>query len=238
MFEKMSFEEWKYSTQPKILGTFNLHHLLLNEDLDFFVTLSSIASVIGNMGQSNYSAGNSYMDNLMVWRQAHGLPGVSINIGLVPDASGVGDVFESPEQRRRRYNHLEGTEILTHELQALLKLIIQRQVSIPAQVLAGMTDSLPRDGGASWHYDRKFDHRIRLLSSNTKNDVVQSSGLLKRSASIDEAIQVVIQGMQEYLAGPMTASPDSIDTELALSVLGGKYSAFMSFLVFLMVLGS
>ncbi|KAJ5737446.1 Acyl transferase/acyl hydrolase/lysophospholipase [Penicillium malachiteum] len=220
MFEKMSFEEWKNSTQPKILGTFNLHHLLLNEGLDFFVTLSSVASVIGNMGQSNYSAGNSYMDDLMSWRQAHGLPGNSINIGLVPDASGVGDVSESPEERRRRYSHLEGTEILTDELQALLQLILQRQVSIPAQVLAGMTDTLPRDGGASWLYDRKFDHRVRLLPSETDEGVLRTSGLLKRSASIDEATQIVIQGMQEYLANAMTASADSIDTELALPALG------------------
>ncbi|KAJ5533539.1 Acyl transferase/acyl hydrolase/lysophospholipase [Penicillium frequentans] len=220
MFEKMSYEEWTYSTQPKILGTYNLHHLLLNEGLDFFITLSSIASVIGNMGQSNYSAGNSYMDDLMAWRQAHGLPGNSINIGLVPDASGVGDISESTEQRRRRYSHLEGTEILTHELQALLQLILQRRVSIPAQVLAGMTDTLPRDGGASWHYDRKFDHRIRLLPLEANDGVVQTSGLLKRSTSVDEATQVVIQGMQEYLASAMTASPDSIDTELALPALG------------------
>lgn len=223
MFDKMSFEEWTCSTHPKILGTYNLHHLLINQDLEYFVTLSSIASVIGNMGQSNYSAGNSYMDSLMEWRQAHGLPGNSINIGLVPDASGVGDVSESPEQRRRRYSHLEGTEILTHELQALLSLILQRRVSVPAQVIAGMTDTLPRDGGASWHYDRKFDHRIRLLPSETKDGAVRTSGLLKKSATIDEATQVVIQGMQEYLASAMAASPDSIDTELALPALGGKY---------------
>ncbi|KAJ5692438.1 hypothetical protein N7462_001861 [Penicillium macrosclerotiorum] len=220
MFEKMSFEQWTYSTQPKILGTFNLHQLLLSEDLEFFITLSSVSSVIGNIGQSNYSAGNSYMDDLMAWRQAHGLPGNSINIGLVPDASGVGDVLESPDERRRRYSHLEGTEILTHELQTLLRLILQRQVSIPAQIIAGMTDTLPRDGSVSWHYDRKLDHRIRLLPLELNQGAERTSGLLKRSGSIDEATKVVVQGMQDYLASAMAASPDSIDPELPLSALG------------------
>ncbi|QQK40270.1 polyketide synthase [Penicillium digitatum] len=220
MFEKLTFEDWKLSTEAKISGTLNLHRLLADEELDFFVTLSSVASVVGNIGQSNYAAGNAFMDELMNWRRAHGLPGNSINIGLVPDASGVGDVTESPEQRRRRYSHLEGTEILTHELQTLLRLILHRQVPVPAQIIAGLTDNLSREGGASWHYDRKFDHRILPLPANTGTGSVKTSSLLKRAGSIDEAIHVVVQGLQEYLASAMAASSDSIDPELPLSALG------------------
>jgi hypothetical protein len=40
-----------------------------------FGKLSSVASVIGNMGQANYSAGNGFIDALMEWRRSHGLPG-------------------------------------------------------------------------------------------------------------------------------------------------------------------
>jgi hypothetical protein len=222
MFDTMTFDDWVYGTQAKIRGTLNLHNQFANADLHFFVTLSSVASVIGNMGQANYAAGNAFMDELMVWRQSQGLPGNSINIGLVPDANGVGDVTESPEERRQRYSHLEGTEISTHELQALLQLILQRRVPMPAQLIAGITDDLTQEGATAWRYDRKFDHRIRLTQEETSANSAQTSALLKKSTSMQEAAQVVSQALQEYLAAAMATTADTIDTELPLSALGGK----------------
>ncbi|RAK81976.1 polyketide synthase [Aspergillus fijiensis CBS 313.89] len=240
MFEQMKFDDWKQSISPKIQGTWNLHEAFSDPNrsngdggLDFFVTLSSVASVIGNMGQANYSAGNGYMDALMRWRQQHGLPGHSINIGLVPDASGVGEALaeESPEQRRQRYRHLEGTEVLQHEIQTLFRVIVQGISEVPAQVIAGMTDILPRgEDGASaspWQFDRKFDHRARLAAPDAQDGVDGGAGvarkpsvLLKKAESVDEAVRVVQQALQEYLARAMAAAPDDIDLELPFSALG------------------
>ncbi|KAE8356045.1 hypothetical protein BDV28DRAFT_7151 [Aspergillus coremiiformis] len=219
MFDKMTFAEWKKSTTPKIQGTHNLHRLLSSSPLDFFITLSSVASVIGNMGQANYSAGNSFMDALMVWRRRHNLPGHSINIGLVPDSSGVSDIAETPEQRRQRYSHLDGTEITTHELQTLLHLILQNPTAVPPQTNAGMRDSLPRNGAATWQFDRKFDHRIQFLSEHSSGSIPTST-LLKKTSSIDEALPLINHALQEYLASAMAASVDSIDLELPLFALG------------------
>ncbi|KAJ5757120.1 Acyl transferase/acyl hydrolase/lysophospholipase [Penicillium nucicola] len=220
MFDTMTFDDWTYGTKAKICGTLNLHQVFANADLDFFITLSSVASVIGNMGQTNYSAGNAFMDELMVWRQAQGLSGNSINIGLVPDANGVGDVAESPEERHSRYSHLEGTKIFTHEIQTLVQFILQRRARVPAQLIAGITDDLTQDGGAVWRYDRKFDHRICLVHEETGATSAQTSTLLKKSSSMEEAVQVATQAMQEYLAAAMATTADTIDTELPLSALG------------------
>ncbi|KAL4887855.1 polyketide synthase [Aspergillus ambiguus] len=223
MFDRMGFDAWKQSTESKIRGTLNLHEVLGNKDLDFFVTLSSISGVIGNMGQANYAAGNAFMDALMIWRRRHGLTGHSINIGLVPDASGVGDVAESPEKRRQRYRHVEGTEIELFDLQTLLRAIVLNQAPVPAQVIAGMTDILPRaDNSPAWQFDRKFDHRIRVVAKKDEDaGAASKSGTLLRGAhSTDEAVGLVNQLLQEYLAGAMAAAPDSIDLELPLSALG------------------
>jgi len=62
---------------PKVIGTWNLHEK--SRDLDFFVCFSSAASMIGSRGQANYAAANAYMDALMHYRRALGLPGLSIN---------------------------------------------------------------------------------------------------------------------------------------------------------------
>ncbi|KAK9860833.1 hypothetical protein MYU51_006145 [Penicillium brevicompactum] len=219
MFDTMGFGDWKDPTDPRIRGTLNLHRAFADSKLDFFLALSSVASVIGNMGQANYSAGNAFMDELMVWRQANGLSGHSINIGLVPDGSSMGDGAESPEERRRRYGHLEGTEIDVSELQKLVQLIVQHRVSIPAQIVAGINDDLPLEG-AAWRYDRKFDHRIRLAQVEASGSSNQTSTRLKSAGSQDAAVQVVNETMQEYLAAAMATTADTVDIELPLSALG------------------
>ncbi|KAJ5110635.1 hypothetical protein N7532_001170 [Penicillium argentinense] len=221
MFENMTFEDWTRSTDPKIRGTLNLHNLFSEDGLDFFVSLSSVASVIGNMGQANYSAGNGFIDGLMEWRRANGLPGVSINIGLVPDASGLSDVAEDSEQRRRRYKHLEGTEIMTQELQTLLQVIINSKLSLPPQIVAGMTDSLSRnDPPADWLFDRKFDHRLSLAVEEDGEADVTTASLLKATDSTETATQIVIEALSGYLAKEMATTADAIDTDLPLSALG------------------
>ncbi|BBB93424.1 MAG TPA: SDR family NAD(P)-dependent oxidoreductase [Methylomusa anaerophila] len=53
---------------PKIKGTVYLDEATRGDKLDFFILFSSIASVIGNAGQTAYSLGNGYMDWYAVYR--------------------------------------------------------------------------------------------------------------------------------------------------------------------------
>jgi myxalamid-type polyketide synthase MxaB len=66
---------------PKVQGTWQLHTQTLDIPLDFFICFSSIASLMGSPGQTNYSAANAVVDLLMHQRRILGLPGMSINWG-------------------------------------------------------------------------------------------------------------------------------------------------------------
>ncbi|MEZ4869001.1 MAG: SDR family NAD(P)-dependent oxidoreductase [Caldilineaceae bacterium] len=66
---------------PKVAGVWHLHTLTRHLSLDFFVLFSSMASLLGNRGQANHAAANAFLDAFAAYRQAQGLPALSINWG-------------------------------------------------------------------------------------------------------------------------------------------------------------
>ncbi|MEV6796038.1 type I polyketide synthase [Streptomyces sp. NPDC051320] len=77
-----SWETFDTVFRPKVYGTWLLHEAAMSfPELDFFVCYSSAAAVLGGATQSNYAAANSFMDHLMHWRAARGLPALSVNWG-------------------------------------------------------------------------------------------------------------------------------------------------------------
>jgi acyl transferase domain-containing protein/NAD(P)-dependent dehydrogenase (short-subunit alcohol dehydrogenase family)/acyl carrier protein len=72
---------------PKVLGSWHLHELTKDKELDVFVLYSSASGTLGNGGQGPYAAANVFMDALASSRRAAGLAGQSIAWGLWVDES-------------------------------------------------------------------------------------------------------------------------------------------------------
>lgn len=83
----MSHNNWEDGITAKVDGTWNLHHALDGQDdyVQFFVLCGSITGVMGNSGQVNYSAANTFVSSFAQYRLQNGLPASVVNLGGVDD---------------------------------------------------------------------------------------------------------------------------------------------------------
>ncbi|MGA1867996.1 MAG: thioester reductase domain-containing protein [bacterium] len=73
---------------PKVEGTWIIHQLTQQEPLDFFIVFSSIVSLVGNAGQADYAAANSFLDSFIHYRTKNNYPGRSMSINWTLWADG------------------------------------------------------------------------------------------------------------------------------------------------------
>lgn len=78
---QQTWERFAKVLAPKIEGAWNLHRLTQGMTLDLFVMFSSVAALLGNRGQANHAAANTFLDALAYYRRAQHLPALSINWG-------------------------------------------------------------------------------------------------------------------------------------------------------------
>jgi thioester reductase-like protein len=80
-FAEMSITDFDQVLAPKVQGTWLLHQVSCNDDLDFFVNFASISGVWGSKGQVHYGAANSFLDAFAHYRRSQGLVATTIDWG-------------------------------------------------------------------------------------------------------------------------------------------------------------
>jgi NAD(P)-dependent dehydrogenase (short-subunit alcohol dehydrogenase family)/acyl carrier protein len=118
---ELSAERFRSVMRGKVEGARLLDRLTADRSLDFFVLFSSVAAVLGSLGQGNYAAANAMLDALAVERRARGKQALSIawgpwaEIGLAAAEANRGERIAerglkslSPDEGRRLFRQLLG----------------------------------------------------------------------------------------------------------------------------------
>ncbi|KAL4865154.1 hypothetical protein BDV12DRAFT_211223 [Aspergillus spectabilis] len=232
-YSQMTFSDWRYAIEPKVIGSWNLHSLL-PEKLDFFILTSSLTGLIGNGTQINYAAANTYQDALARYRLSLGQKAVSLDLGilltggLVSQSEGLVDRLLATNV----YFPLPEPEIL-----ALFEYFCDPQLALsdtPAQVATGFIWPSP---GAERTYtqlpftlDQPFWNHMLSTASDPQHAIASSATdkgkilheALEQAAhrSIDELSSLITEALVKQFCQMVLVSRDKLDLTQPLRTAG------------------
>lgn len=231
MFDNMTFEQWTQSLAPKVDGTWNLHQHL-PKDMEFFIMLSSMAGIIGNPGQANYSAAGTYQDALSRHRRANGLACTTVDLGIVSD---VGYIAENAAEFKR-LDYLQNLFISERDLHLILSAAMSGQTRdgapVPPQLVTGVGKELLAGGslGTAMSSDLKYINLQDASDNNNAADASEDEEVKQKLKSADTfatACKAVEDFLCTNLARALTVEKEDIDMEKPVHAYGGTLITLM-----------
>ncbi|KAL6875418.1 polyketide synthase [Trichoderma longibrachiatum] len=230
--ESMTFAQWGLTMRSKRQTSWNLHRLL-PANLDFFIMLSSLAGVVGQLASANYTAGCAFQDALARQRLARGQAALSLDIGWMRN---IGIISETAEYQKQRESFDDMKQVDDVELLALLSVLCDPTAPQPAivseargQVLFGLKtpiDCLARGRNPPPLMERPFFAAFSGTAASGASAGVNANpeaavGLRFRQASDSgERTQIVLDALAGRLARAMSIATGDVELNKSLSHYG------------------
>jgi amino acid adenylation domain-containing protein len=196
---------------PKILGAWNLHEATRDLPLEHFICFSSFSAIAGGAKQSNYNAGNVFLDSIAHHRRSLGLPALTINWSAL---SGAG--FVERNEKTAQYLDKLGMKSLTmEEAFAVFERMIVRD---PVQIAACRAD---------WQSLARLSPYVG--NSNVFTSLVQaqqgadSGGSIKPrllAADAQQRLALLQDFVADQVAGVFGVESNQVDRDSSLTNLG------------------
>ncbi|HRA88946.1 MAG TPA: SDR family NAD(P)-dependent oxidoreductase, partial [Planctomycetaceae bacterium] len=207
--------------RPKAQGAWSLHEATVDAGfcLDFFVMLSSVSSALGLYGQVNYAAANYFLDALAQYRQLKGLPGTSINLGILGQYAGLSKTLNEGQDV---IGLVESQGLLVTPLSHILAKLDATIVQQPVQRMTGRFDWIKFR--AAYPHLARDSRFVDLLS-----DAALARGSRSKRASLRDTLSELdseqqIQRLQEELAGALArildVLPEKLDVTASIDSFG------------------
>lgn len=225
VYEKMSVEDYARAIRPKVQGSWNLHEVLSDVDLEYFIMLSSLNGITGNVSQANYAAGNTFQDAIARHRSARGLPAVAIDLGMV---RGVGYVAETDgvanRLERMGFRAVDEEEVLHLIQDAILHPI---RHATDSQILTGFNSHLGAGNtNVFWAKDPILGGVLRatgIKSKTRSNRVHDAMDLREQLANVplpDDRLVVLQTAIVRKLAAMFFVDDETIQVGESLARYG------------------
>ena len=232
---ELTHDDWFACADPKAIGAWNLHQALEKENLDFFISFSSISYVVGQIGQANYSSANGYLAAFAQYRHSLGLPASVLNVGVMND---VGYVVENQalldQFKALSYYILGEQELLdsisyqiTHQSPAAPT---QGSFTNPAELAIGVKSTKPLSDP---HNRAVFKRDVRMAAAHLKDADAEASGgnedigmFMKQvhgdpsMLAIPANLEFLTEAIGNEVYNLMSRPVEELDTAMSLSALG------------------
>lgn len=173
-------EAFRQVMGPKVLGSWILDQVTMQDELDFFVLYSSGVAISGEMGQSDYTAANCYLDAFADYRTRQGKPTTSINWV----------VWEGARMGEGTSRKIDGIFKALRASEALRALDTVLAHSIP-RILVGQLNTFDRKGLELFSKESTVhlpDELQRLISAAAPQPAVGTPAARHREAGIGKGI--------------------------------------------------
>lgn len=230
MFERMTYDDWMTATLPKINGSWNLHEALPTS-IDFMIFLSSAAGVIGNRGQANYAAGNTFQDALARHRSARNLRTVSLDLGPILGAGMVAEDEATLDKLKASGFFCLRLEDFKCLIERAIAGLVLEDCPLPAQIVTGVGTGglIMQDKPADPYWTRtalfKRLNMVDVLPDSTIEDSSAQSVetikvALRGATGVEEASRIVCVALVEFLAPALNMESSELDDSKPLNVYG------------------
>ncbi|MEV0643479.1 type I polyketide synthase, partial [Streptomyces sp. NPDC050619] len=185
--------------RPKVDAAWNLHRLTWHHKLSAFVVFSSVAGLVGNAGQGNYAAANTFLDALAQHRRARGLPATSLAWGLWDSVDGMAGSLGDADVARWKRNGIVpllpelGLALFDAALESAEPLLVPAELDLAALRAVAEEGALP---GLFRGLVRVRRRQVARAARGTDSSWVER--LVQLSA--EERAQAVLQTVRETVA--------------------------------------
>ena len=200
--------------RPKALGAWNLHQATQEDALEFFLSLSSISSLFGLPGQSNYASANNFLDRLAQYRQSQGLAGSSVNLGVLGMYAGMSQ--EGGNVLRVLAN--QGWLPLTlDQVTQKIETVLLQQPAI--RMAANLDWKRFRSFFSHLQDDVRFAHFLQDTTQGNNSHCASLADQLRHTTAVQQ-IPMLQSLLANSLAKILGISEDQIETDVSISAMG------------------
>ncbi len=208
---------------PKITGARVLHDTFKDHDLEFFVMFGSAGSTIAAPGQGSYAAANAFLDAFAYFRQAQGLP--ALTIGWGPWSVGMVEELNLEKAYAER-----GIELITPSVGARIldRLITQR---VPCVVAINADWGRARSAGRAGRLPPMFGdlEATEMPSAETDSDG-SFLAVLAGTPEVDRP-DVIADHVRHIVAAVFDCAADDFEPDDILEDIGLDSMMAMDFRV-------